>query len=51
MMTASVLASQPLWSYIMMWPDQITQNGNPSILATLFQADQVLKRAQMPGWY
>ncbi|HEX4462179.1 MAG TPA: glycosyl hydrolase, partial [Polyangia bacterium] len=50
MPTAGNMASQPLWTYIAMWPDEITENGNEQILPALFADDQIVKLAQMPGW-
>lgn len=50
LMSPSVLASQPLWTYVAMWPDQLTSSTNASVLPALFGDDQVVKLAQMPGW-
>jgi mannan endo-1,4-beta-mannosidase len=50
LMNPSVLASQPLWTYVAMWPDQITSSANAQVIPALFNDDQVVKLAQMPGW-
>ncbi len=50
LMPASVLTTQPLWTYVAMWPDQLTSSANASVLPGLFADAQVVKLSQMPGW-
>lgn len=50
LMNPSVLTNQPLWTYVAMWPDQLTSSANASVLPALFGDDQVVKLSQMPGW-
>jgi hypothetical protein len=45
--TPAELDAQPLWSFFMLWPDFIAQNGG---LATTYAAPRVLTRDEMPGW-
>jgi mannan endo-1,4-beta-mannosidase len=42
------LASQPDWSFFMLWPDFIDQNK--SILPGVYASDRVLTRDELPGW-
>jgi hypothetical protein len=46
--TAAVLASQPRWSFFMLWPDFIAEDQ--SVLPSLYAAPQVVTLGQMPGW-
>lgn len=46
--TADELASQPLWTFFMLWPDYIGQNQ--AALPALYGAPNVVTRDQMPGW-
>ena len=49
----SVLAAQPLWAYVAVWPDFLYspyQTDNSSQIPALFSDSQVLTLSQMPGW-
>jgi|GEM_PF-542833 len=48
MPTASLLAQQNKWLYVMLWPDFISQNQ--STLPALYSASNVLTLEEMPGW-
>jgi mannan endo-1,4-beta-mannosidase len=50
LMNPSLLTNQPLWTYVAMWPDEVTSSANASVIPALFQDTQVVKLAQMPGW-
>lgn len=43
-----VLAQQPLWAYVAMWPDFFS--ANTSTIPALFGDPAVLTLASMPGW-
>jgi hypothetical protein len=49
----SLLAQQPLWAYVAVWPDFLYspyQNNNSTQIPELFADTQVLTLSQMPGW-
>jgi hypothetical protein len=46
--STDVLASQPLWTYVALWPD--FYSANTSSIPALFADNQILKLSDMPGW-
>ena len=51
--TPSTLSSQPLWTYVSVWPDFFYspyQTDNTTQVPELFNDSQVLTLSRMPGW-
>ncbi len=51
--TPSLLASQPQWTYVAVWPDFLyspNQTDNSTQVPELFNDSQVLPLSAMPGW-
>jgi hypothetical protein len=46
--TSAQLASQPKWSFFMLWPDFLDENAGT--LPGLYGAPNVITEGQMPGW-
>lgn len=48
--TVSLLASQPQWTYFMLWPDFTGETRNKAEYSNVFNAASVLTEDEMPGW-
>jgi hypothetical protein len=44
----ATLASQPMWTYVAMWPDFFSDDT--TLIPQLFADAQVLRLGAMPGW-
>ncbi len=48
--SAELLASQPAWTFFMLWPDFLYEQRNLDIYTQLFASERVLTLDEMPGW-
>lgn len=48
--SSAQLEAQPWWTFFMLWPDFLEDNGNAGRLVPLYDAPNVITRDEMPGW-
>ncbi|MFW8592124.1 glycosyl hydrolase [Glaciecola sp. 2405UD65-10] len=48
--TPELLTEQPLWTFVMSWSELTYEHNSNSDIRTLYNADNVVKLDEMPGW-